>query len=302
MLRASVKTAHITLALVGFGTTGCGGCSKAETAASDAAALPPLTADAGPMNVTPVPAASIAAAVNPQKLPAYTGPTGSVEGTIFVTGDPAPKTPANFKMCPAGEQIYGHAFRDGTAKAPGEPRWLADAVVAVTGYGNFYVPERQEAKELAIKDCGFSTRTVTMTYGQRLDVKNLTKDFWTPQLQPTQAPVLMMATPGGDPVKLYPKLAGHYLLVDHDRKWAEDDLYAFLHPLHTSSAVGGTYRIDGVPVGKVKVNTSHPRITGEASKEVEIKAGETAHVDLTLDYKTPPPAPPSDAGPPVRLH
>mgnify|MGYP006141758771 CR=1 FL=1 len=27
-------------------------------------------------------------------LPAYAGPTGSVEGTITVTGDPAPETPA----------------------------------------------------------------------------------------------------------------------------------------------------------------------------------------------------------------
>ena len=140
-----------------------------------------------------------------------------------------------------------------------------------------------------------------MTFGQRLEVKNLTKDFWTPQLEPTHVPALMMATPGGDAVKLYPKIAGHYYLVDHDRKWAKDDLYAFLHPLHTSSAVGGTYRIDGVPVGKVTVNTSHPRISGEASKEVEIKPGVVTRVDLTLDYKTPAAPPASDAGPPLRL-
>jgi hypothetical protein len=142
-----------------------------------------------------------------------------------------------------------------------------------------------------------------MTFGQRLEVKNLTKDFWTPKLEPVQAHVLMMATPGGDPVKLYPMVAGHYHLVDHDRKWAKSDLYALLHPLHASSAIGGTYRIDGVPVGKVTVNVLHPQIAGaQAKQEVEIKPGVVTRVDLTLEHKAAPPEAPRDAGPAPLLH
>ena len=287
--------------LLALAVTGCDGCSKPQVSPTDAApadsAAPTATTvtlpDAGPMNVTPIPMATIAKMVNPQKLPAYTGPTGSIEGTITVTGDPSPATPADFSRCPDGEKVYGRAFRDGPLGGDGSGRrWLADAVVAVTGYGNFYIPEKNEAVAITIEGCGYSQRTVTMTFGQRLEVKNLTKQFWTPKLEPPQSGMLMMATPGGDAVKLYPKQPGHYHLIDHDRKYVVDDLYAFLHPLHTASKVGGSYRIDGVPVGKVKVNTSHPRIPDtEASQEIEIRECVVAKVDLELVNKTPAPAP-----------
>jgi hypothetical protein len=245
--------------------------------------------DATPINVSPIPTASVAAMVNPQHLPAYAGATGSVEGTITVTGDPAPETPAEYHKCPDAAKTYGRAFREGEPKEPGGPRSLADTIVAVTGYSDFFMPEKDEAEEVTIEGCGYSRRTVTMTFGQRLDVKNLSKDFWTPLLQPAGTTVMMMATPGGDPVKLYPKKPGRYLLVDHDRKYATADVFAFLHPLHTTSDLQGNYRIDGVPVGKVKVNAMHPRIDGvDTAVEVDVKQGVVHRVDLTLVYKAPP--------------
>jgi hypothetical protein len=298
-----LKSATFSLALFALTAAGCDGCSKPQVTPSDAAPMATTIPDAAPLNATPVPTASIAAMVNPQKLPAYAGPTGSVEGTITITGDPAPETPADFKRCPDAAKTYGHLFREGEPASPGGPRWLADAVVAVTGYGNFFVQEKDEAEEVTIEGCGFSKRTVTLTFGQRLEVKNLSKEFWTPLLEPSQSGVMMMATPGGDAVKLYPKKPGHYHLIDHDRKWVTDDLYAFLHPLHTSSAAFGTYRIDGVPVGKVTVNTSHPKIKdAEASKEVEIKEGVVSKIDLTINHKAPPEVSVIDAGPQPRLH
>ena len=65
-----------------------------------------------------------------------------------------------------------------------------------------------------------------MTFGQRLEVKNLTKDYWTPELDPHGPGAMMMArtSNGADPVKLYPKDAGRYQLVDHDRKYVVDDV------------------------------------------------------------------------------
>ncbi len=305
-LKTATPLLSLSLLALAFGAAGCGdGCSKPQISVSDAAPVATTIPDASPINVTPIPTANIAKMVNPQKLPAYAGPTGSVEGTIFVTGDPAPATPADFTRCPDAVKEYGHAFREGEPKTPGGPRWLADAVVAVTGYSGYFVPAKDEAEEVTIEGCGLARRTVTMTFGQRLEVKNLTKDFWTPKLDPAQTGVMMMAPPGGDAVKLYPKEPGHYHIIDHDRKWVVDDLYAFLHPLHTSSKVGGTYRIDGIPVGKVKVSTSHPRIgNAEASQEIEIKEGVISKIDLTLGHKAPVDAgAPADAGPPpIRLH
>jgi hypothetical protein len=283
---------------------GCDSCSRQQQGSVvDAAPVATVVPDAAPINVTPVPTASVSKVLNPDGLPAYAGPTGIVEGTITVTGDPAPETPADFSRCPDAEEEYGHAFREGPPSSPGGPRWLADAVVAITGYQGFFVPEKDEAEGVTIVGCGYDRRTVTMTFGQRLEVKNLTKELWTPKLDPVQTGVMMMATPSGDAVKLYPKKPGHYHLIDHDRKYAVDDLYAFLHPLHTSSKVGGAYRIEGVPVGRITVNSSHPRVpVSSASKEVEIKEGVVTRVDLELVHHAVDAGPPADGVPPGRLH
>lgn len=289
---------------LGVLSAGCDSCSKPKLTVADAAPVATVVPDAAVLNVTSLPTATVLKMVNPENLPAYAGPTGSVEGTITVTGEPAPEIRADFSRCPDAAKIYGRAFRDGEPKTPGGPRWLADAVIAVTGYDNFFVPEKDEVEEITIVGCGYDRRTVTMTMGQRLEVKNLAKEFWTPKLDPAQTGMTMMATPGGDPVKLYPKHPGHFHLIDHDRKYAVDDVYVFRHSLHTTSKVGGTYRIDGVPLGKVTVNTSHPSIPGsEASRQLDLKEGVVERVDLELVYKPPPDAgAPVDAGPEPRLH
>jgi hypothetical protein len=192
----------------------------------------------------------------------------------------APATPGDFSRCPGAERAWGRAFREGTPTKGIRP--LADAVVVVTGYRGFFMPEKQEAKEVVIEDCAYTTRTATMTFGQRLDVKNLSKDFWTPVLEPGANMVMMMAPPKGDPAKIYPKQPGHYLLMDRDRKYVVVDVYAFLHPLHGSSDLTGHYRIDGLPVGKVKVSSTHPRIESNAEAELTVMAGVVHKVDLVL--------------------
>ena len=273
---------------------GCEDCSRGGGggAAGDAAAVdgnsvspaPVATSsrpDGGTLNATPAPTASVAAMVNPDQLPEYKGPTGSIEGTITVTGDAAPATPADFSRCPDAEKTWGKAFREGPP-GPGGARPLADAIVVVTGYKGFYLPETQEAKEVRIEGCATTTRTLTLTYGQRIEVKNLSKDFWTPMLEPGPNMVLMMATPGGDPAKIYPKKPGHYVLLDRDRKYAIVDVYAFLHPLHAVSALTGYYRIDGVPVGKLRVSSTHPQIGSNAEADVTVAAGVVHNVDLVL--------------------
>ena len=266
-----------------------GGCSKPTPVV--------LVQDAAPLNATPLANEAVTRQVNPQNLPAYSGPTGSVEGTVLVTGlAAAADGPATYPLCKdeaSAVAMYGHSFREGTPATPGGPRWLADAVVAVTGYGNYFVPETKEARNVTIEGCAYSARTYTLTFGQRLDVKNVSDTFWTPELDPKTTPVLMMAVPRGDAIKLFPKREGYYHLVDRDRKWALADVYVLRQPLHTVTLREGKYRIDGIPVGKVKVNTTHPRLpTSEAAQEVEIKADSVAHVDLTLDSHAPPAPPP----------
>jgi hypothetical protein len=297
LVRAAMGCA-LAAATLAAASVGCDRKKAPPTEASPEAAAPSASAAQAaptmPMNALPIPSASVAAALNPDKLPPYQGPTGSVEGTISVTGDEPPRSDASFSKCPGGESTYGHAFRAGAAVGSG--RALGDAVVGVTGYTGFYIPEKNEVHTVTARECAFETRTVTMTFGQRLEVVNRTADVLSPVLEPSPRPVVMIAIPGGDPVKLYLPKPGRYRLSSRERPWMKADVYAFLQPLYTASRADGTYRIDGVPVGKLRVSTTHPTFGGEASKEVEIQPGVVAKVDLVLEYVAPPPAAPVDAG------
>ena len=270
----------------------CSNCSKPHDDATDASdgavEAPSLVSDGGVINATALPTAIIYAALNPDKLPAYSGPVGSVEGTVTVTGDPPVPTPFDFKRCADAESIYGTSFR----KAPNGA--LADAIVVVTGYSGFFVPETKEAAQIRIEGCGYSTRTLTMTFGQRIEVKNLTRDFWTPILEPGTNSVIMMAAPMGDPVKIYPKKAGHWLLLDHDRKYAVTDVFAFKHPLHAATDIEGHFRIDGVPVGKLQLGVMHPRFEASARVDVDVKPNVVQRVDVVLVHKFVDAGVPSD--------
>lgn len=293
-------------ALVGALSVGCDSCGRPAADAPEGTAdgAPSASASATAPRAAALPSAAISSFVNPQRLPAYSGPTGSVEGTIYVTGDRAPESAGNdYAMCPDGVKTYGHWFREGPPAEDGK-RWLADAIVAVTGYAGYYVPAARDVADVTIEGCAFTGRTLAMTIGQRIQIQNKTaKDFWTPILEPGDRSILRMATPGGDPISLFPQKPGRYRIFDHDRKYAYVDVFVMMHPLHTTTALGGTYRIDGVPVGKLKVNTSHPRFANvEASADVEIQPNVVKRVDLTLEYKVPVAAPalstprPTDGG------
>jgi hypothetical protein len=293
-VKSFFSTAGVLIGLVLGGPSGCH--SPSEQAARDAGAQQPSSASSAPMNVTPIPAASVAAYMNPAHLPPYAGPTGSVEGTIRVAGPPSPVSKGvDFGTCPDGARMYGSLFREGPA-GPDGSRPLADALVAVTGYSGFYLPERNEAQVLEIRDCAFASRTVAMTFGQRLEIANKTPELWAPMLTQAPMPVLMMATSNGDPVRLYPPHPGYYTLVDKGKHpWATVDVYALLHPLHAVSDEAGHYRIDGVPVGKLKVNARLAAIQREASAEVNVVAGAVQTADLVIQYAQAPEVP-HDAG------
>jgi hypothetical protein len=51
------------------------------------------------------------------------------------------------------------------------------------------------------------------------------------------------------------------------------------------SDLDGHYRIDGLPVGKLKVGVHHPTVDADAEAPVNVVAGVVQKVDLTLTYK-----------------
>jgi hypothetical protein len=260
--------------------------ASSADAAPSASAPPPATSTIR-VNVLPIPTASVAKVVNPARLPIYDGPTGSVEGTVTIDGDPAPDSPAqDYSKCPAGAKAYQKLFRAGPAGANGK-RPLADALVGVEGYTGF-VPETNQALSVSIDQCAFAPRTMALTYGQRLEVTNNTSAIIAPSLDRAPLPALMIAPPhaNGDPVKLYPPHPGYYTLEDKmgGLPFLKGDVYVLLFPFHTATTADGHFHIDGIPVGHAKLFTRLRAIGKETGVDVEITAGGVQHVDLALHY------------------
>ncbi len=254
----------------------------------------------GPVNELPIPQDVVKKAINPTNLPEYKGATGVVEGNIFVTGDPAPPTMGKtYDKCPAGEAFYGKTFREG-APLPNGSRPLADAVLGVTGYTDFVVLEKKPSERITISNCAYNTRSVALTFGQALEVKNDGGPMYAPDFENQISPAVMMATPGGDPIRLYPKKPGRYRLIDRvGNSWLDADVFVSVTPLHGVSDAKGHYRIEGVPVGKMKLHAWHPAIAHAFEQDVDVKDGVVATVDITIPNVKPAAQPPSHNLPPI---
>src|SRR5690606_39448868 len=77
------------------------------------------------------------------------------------------------------------------------PICLADVLVAVTGYKG-YLPARGDAVLVEGRDCAWNTRTVAVTYGQRIDIVSRDDNTYAPELMGQPWPVQLLATPKGD--------------------------------------------------------------------------------------------------------
>jgi hypothetical protein len=243
------------------------------------------------VNAVGIPAASIEAMVNPDHLPAYNGPTGSIEGTISVLGDPPPDVPdIDTSRCADAKQIYGKAFRTG-AKLDDGSFALADALVVVTEYAGGFIAEKSPVKLVTIAGCAYDKRTIDVTFGQKLQIVNHdAKGFYAPVLSNMNMPAVMIPAPNGDPITIYPDKPGFAHVTDRMGSPLAADLYVFQQPLHTVTDTSGHYRIDGIPVGNAKVNAlsmamARLRSKSNVVKPIEIHDGVVAHVDLVLTFK-----------------
>ena len=230
------------------------------------------------MVAIPVDLEKVSAEVNPKKEPAYNGPTGTLKGTIRIEGDAPPDIPVKLtKGCGEAAATYGKLFRVGVGGA------LADAMVAVTGYQGF-VPAKEEALTFTIHGCALETKTIVATYGQRIDVTNKdTLESYMPYLNGAESRAVMVAVPGGVPVKLYPHAVGHYQLGDQLPSNLFAEVFVLKYATHAVSGLDGRYEIKGIPVGKVHVDAYLPSINRSVGQVFEVKEGDNT-VDLTLKY------------------
>ena len=277
-------------------TVGCSRHSPEPSGtATDAGAGPREVLTAMPASDDPLamPAASVAMVVNPDGTPPYDGPTGSVEGTIYVKGPDAPDVPdVKAPLCPAAMDTYGKLFRAGPARPDGL-RPLADVLVVVTGYTGHFLPEKHNAVQVAVTPgCAYPTRTIAMTFGQVLEVVNDSRQPFGPFLEGVFSGAVRVAPPdrAGDPAKIYPPRAGHFVLHDRLQPYVSEDVWVFRHPLHAVTDTAGHFRIDGVPVGALKVGAELGAIGSREQADVDVHANVVQNTELVLTYAPKPPA------------
>ncbi len=232
----------------------------------------------------------IRAIVNPSNQSEYTGPTGVVEGTITVIGDPPdittyPKIPPT---CSHGAAVHGATYRKGPKDA------LEGALVAVIGYSG-YVRTPRDDRSITIRDCAIEPPVVDLTIGQRLMVTNDDDVPYMPQVAAKMV-VRRIALKGMTPV---PVMLTH--IAPYAMSWLLNEapspdvptatVFVLPSPLHVVTALDGKYRVAGIPVGKAKLTIAHIGMP-EVMKDVEIKAGEVLKLDLQMTFKGKgPPAP-----------
>jgi len=303
----SFKALIATLVVSSAGAVGA--CTKPDAAGTDAGAGGPSSpsarpsSSASPVRIStgptasniPLPAASVEKMVNPTNRAPYSGPTGVVEGVVKLKGDQAPAQEFKYTTgCEGARSTYEKQFREGAG------RIAPDVLVAVTDYDAF-IPAKEPAAKVVVKDCAYDRRTVFVTFGQRIEVSSLDeKQSYLPFLAGVSAPAHMVLPPKGQggPVKLYPLDIGRFLLVDEmNRPWMKADVYVLKYPTATVTGLDGKYRIEGIPVGKVKVSALLPVPDLTASAEANVQEGKTTTADFVLEYKKPAPAPSASAPP-----
>jgi hypothetical protein len=223
----------------------------------------------------------VSAAVNAKNEPPYTGPTGTISGSITVSGDPAPDMPEVTATipsdCAAAKDTYGKLFREGPGRA------LADVVVGVTGYAG-YVPEDTPAQVADANGCAWNSRTYVLTFGQSLNVRSRDSRPYVPDLLGAKLKAQLVALPRGDAIPLFPEQPGRYQLTDSMRLFMLAEVLVVKFPTHAVTGLDGRYVIPRVPVGKVKVSALLPATMVQTEKEVEVHSGELVDVPLTLAF------------------
>lgn len=229
----------------------------------------------------PIPPRGVESVVNPKRQPAYKGPMGTVEGSVVLVGDETPDKPKWLEPIPAeclaAREMYGKLIREGMMRS------VADVFVAVTGYEG-YVPAAKDEKLLEAKGCAFGTRTVGLTFGQALDIASKDMRAYVPELVGARTTAQLVATPGGQPIRLYPQRPGRFMLVDSMRIFAKADVLVVAYSTFDVTGLDGKFRIENVPAGKVKLNALLPAAMLTTEREITVQAGKTLTVELELEF------------------
>jgi plastocyanin len=252
----------ISLAVL-FAIAACHGCKK----------------DQGEAAVSVPPAANAAPAKS-----SGGGGTGSIKGTIKLSGTPPARETINMKADPYCAKAQAEAKDDEVVVGAGNG--LKNVVVRVAqGLSEKYTPKAEEAV-MDQQGCMYRPRVLVAQAGQVVLIKNSDQTLHNihtykgPTTLFNQAEVFGMPPirkkfPGsGDVVKfkcdVHPWMTAYLLVTDN--------------PFYAITAEDGSFTIPEVPAGTYTVEVWHERL-GTQKKELTVATGKPAELNLELAAK-----------------
>lgn len=213
---------------------------------------------------------------------------GDITGTITLKGTP----PAEKPITPLKEDANCGKLHSDTPTTrfyvTGAKGELADVVVSVQGISGKSTGASAPAAVLDQKGCEYIPQIFAVQTGQKLVVKNS---------DPVLHNVHTVPTVAGNTEENKPQLAGspdltfsfskpeEFLKFKCDvHTWMFAWVSVFDHPYFAVSGKDGSFKIANVPPGKYTVKAMH-RKAGSATQEIEVKDGEAAKADFTLEVK-----------------
>jgi plastocyanin len=166
---------------------------------------------------------------------------------------------------------------------------LGDVVVSVQGISGKSTGASAPAAVLDQKGCEYIPSIFAVQTGQKIIVRNSDPVLHNVHDVPTEASgnkeFNQAQVPNGPDLTFSFDKAENFLKFQCDvHKWMFAWVSVFDHPYFAVSAKDGTFKIANVPPGKYKIQAAH-RKAGMATQEVEVKEGEPAKVDFTLEVK-----------------
>jgi plastocyanin len=224
------------------------------------------------------PCAADAQTAAAQDAPKDAPATGTVEGVVTYQPDPA--RPWRYARYYVKDRKTGR---------------LAEAVVALNGPGLKVDADRDPPKAPAAtidqKDFQFVPETVAVRAGDRVKFTNSDPGTHNVQTFNELGSFNVNMPAGGEHVETFKQAGGVHRpfrigCVYHSamRAW----VFVFDHPHFQITAAGGRFELKDVPEGKYTLELAHPAGLLRWGQEIEVKPGQTTHVDIALSPDNKP--------------
>jgi len=214
--------------------------------------------------------------------------SGEITGTVTVKGTP----PKEKDITPLKDDPTCGKFHTDMPTTHfyvvGPKGELADVVVSVQGISGKSTGASAAAVMLDQKGCEYIPQIFAIQTDQKVTVKNSDPLLHNVHTLPTVAGNKednKAQMPNGPDLSFSFSKPEEFLKFKCDvHPWMFAWASVFDHPYFAVSAKDGTFKIANVPAGKYTLKASH-RKAGSVTQEVEVKEGQPAKVDFTLEAK-----------------